>query len=181
METLCHIIFLMDIKLFFERNVPFKYFYQKLTGNCRFPQPSNLVYLSKDPYSVRPASSATQFLLLKKYYQVLEKTGANHWATRRKTKQIRRNSRFVSKKIMNRHTSCFFCNHKLVENQKTNPFNKTIDHFIPLSKGGGGSLDNLRVACSWCNGMKTDIHPYLDENEWIQFLSIVENRKQTTF
>lgn len=169
----------MDIKLFFERSVPFKYFYQKLTGATRFPRPSNLVYLSKEPYVNRPASSHIQFLLLKKYYQILEKTGANHWATRKKSKQIRRNSRFISKKIMHRHTSCYFCKHQLVENQRTSPFNKTIDHFIPLSKGGGGSLENLRVVCSWCNGMKNDIHPILEQSKWSHFLSMVEARKQS--
>jgi 5-methylcytosine-specific restriction endonuclease McrA len=32
--------------------------------------------------------------------------------------------------------------------------NPTIDHLIPLSKGGGNTLDNLVIACYTCNFRK---------------------------
>ena len=35
----------------------------------------------------------------------------------------------------------------------------TIDHIIPLAKGGTNELDNLQCACRTCNVMKQDILP----------------------
>jgi 5-methylcytosine-specific restriction endonuclease McrA len=32
----------------------------------------------------------------------------------------------------------------------------TIDHVVPLSRGGGGGLDNLALACLRCNQAKAD-------------------------
>jgi 5-methylcytosine-specific restriction endonuclease McrA len=32
----------------------------------------------------------------------------------------------------------------------------TIDHVIPLSKGGGNTLDNLVIACALCNIKKAN-------------------------
>jgi len=43
------------------------------------------------------------------------------------------------------------------------PFNNmkdiTIDHWIPLSKGGTDDIDNLRLAHRKCNTLKADILP----------------------
>lgn len=35
----------------------------------------------------------------------------------------------------------------------------TIDHIIPLAKGGNNAIDNLQVACSVCNLIKQDTLP----------------------
>lgn len=35
----------------------------------------------------------------------------------------------------------------------------TIDHVVPLSKGGGNTLDNLVIACFECNKKKGDRLP----------------------
>ena len=32
----------------------------------------------------------------------------------------------------------------------------TIDHIVPLSKGGTNGMDNLQLACKRCNLMKSD-------------------------
>ena len=35
----------------------------------------------------------------------------------------------------------------------------TVDHIIPLAKGGNNDLSNLQCACSVCNRIKQDILP----------------------
>lgn len=35
----------------------------------------------------------------------------------------------------------------------------TIDHIIPLAKGGTNELNNLQCACKVCNNIKTDVLP----------------------
>ncbi len=39
--------------------------------------------------------------------------------------------------------------------EKVNQQNATLDHFIPRSKGGVDSKDNLRTCCLLCNSMKS--------------------------
>lgn len=45
---------------------------------------------------------------------------------------------------------CFYCKEKLTV--KTT----TIDHFVPLAKGGAHSYENFRPACDDCNKKKAD-------------------------
>ncbi len=49
---------------------------------------------------------------------------------------------------------CFYCG---------GPFDSltfaTIDHYVPMAKGGTGALRNLRLACSWCNRRKGALAP----------------------
>lgn len=41
---------------------------------------------------------------------------------------------------------------------------KTVDHVVPVSKGGGNGLDNLVPCCKACNSKKRD----RDLQEWLQ-------------
>lgn len=47
---------------------------------------------------------------------------------------------------------CFWCNKKK---------KLTIDHFIPLSRGGKHSASNIVPACSFCNGSKWNKLPHI--------------------
>jgi hypothetical protein len=47
--------------------------------------------------------------------------------------------------------TCYICGAKPLG------FNLTLDHVIPLSKGGTHSADNLRVACRACNARKYNL------------------------
>ncbi|QKQ75607.1 HNH endonuclease [Nostoc sp. TCL240-02] len=48
---------------------------------------------------------------------------------------------------------CFWCEVALTKETLT------IDHFIPLSKGGNNKLRNLRTACKGCNNKRGDAMP----------------------
>lgn len=52
---------------------------------------------------------------------------------------------------------CIYCRRRPEEGQRI-----SIDHFIPLSRGGGHTLDNLVPACIRCNTSKNDSMPW----EW---------------
>lgn len=42
-------------------------------------------------------------------------------------------------------------------NEEIPPWNSfTVDHFIPIAKGGSNELDNLRPSCRACNELKGD-------------------------
>lgn len=45
---------------------------------------------------------------------------------------------------------CFYCNIDL------NSENRSIDHWVPLSRGGDHDIHNLVAACKSCNGSKHD-------------------------
>ncbi len=52
---------------------------------------------------------------------------------------------------------CFYCNDGLFEH---------LDHYIPLSKGGSHTMDNVRPSCSYCNLSKNAKLP----EEWYKYL-----------
>lgn len=53
--------------------------------------------------------------------------------------------------------SCYVGKHDFAPDDEV-----TIDHWIPLSKGGTWALDNLRLACKRCNASKGDRMPNPD-------------------
>ena len=56
---------------------------------------------------------------------------------------------------MLRNTSnCQHCGVKLVQDYPVGPRNKTIDHDVPLSRGGLHTLSNITIMCLGCNSAK---------------------------
>ncbi len=53
---------------------------------------------------------------------------------------------------MERSTSCYYC--------KRDGLKLTIDHFMPLARGGAHAIRNLVPACRSCNSRKKDRDPY---------------------
>jgi hypothetical protein len=45
---------------------------------------------------------------------------------------------------------CWYCGYALTEGDRA----CTIDHVLPRSEGGSNRLENLRLACSYCNGRR---------------------------
>lgn len=72
-----------------------------------------------------------------------------------------------------RKKRCYYCDSKLTWDDLSLKTNKTVDHFIPLSKGGRNTNDNAVICCSRCNRMKGNFMP----DEFIEKLNrLIKNR-----
>jgi 5-methylcytosine-specific restriction endonuclease McrA len=57
---------------------------------------------------------------------------------------------------------CVYCGSVMTEpdlDGRTGPTTRSIDHYIPRSKGGPSSFRNMVLACHQCNGAKGDQLP----------------------
>jgi len=54
----------------------------------------------------------------------------------------------------------------------------TIDHVVPLSKGGSNKLENLVLCCNRCNHKKNDILPSYQFIAFINKLKSINNEQQ---
>ncbi|MEH1786534.1 MAG: HNH endonuclease [Nostoc sp.] len=52
---------------------------------------------------------------------------------------------------------CFWCGCDLT------PETMTVDHLVPLSKGGSNKLKNLRAACRGCNQARRNLMPTVEQ------------------
>ena len=64
---------------------------------------------------------------------------------------------------------CAYCGKEI-----TNENDLTLDHVIPVSKGGKDSSENLVIACKACNSEKAN----LDVNKYAHFLNIMNSLAQ---
>lgn len=62
----------------------------------------------------------------------------------------------LKKLIKRQRNKCAICNQQMKAAHKLEPTSATLDHRIPRSKGGTGSLPNLRATCRQCNMKKGD-------------------------
>ncbi len=54
-------------------------------------------------------------------------------------------------RFLKNNPHCFYCK------TKVNATNSSIDHVIPLSRGGTGRKENMVLSCTRCNGYKGDL------------------------
>ena len=59
-------------------------------------------------------------------------------------------SNTVKQKVYEKNRHCHYCNYVLTF------ADMTIDHFVPTSKGGSNSIENLFASCWECNSLKGD-------------------------
>lgn len=82
-----------------------------------------------------------------------QKKNSDH---KRRLQKINAESRTVSLKemieLISNRKKCFYCKCDVTEKYH-------IDHYIPLSKGGLHTIDNLVVSCPKCNLVKSDMMP----------------------
>lgn len=62
--------------------------------------------------------------------------------------------KFLSK-IFNKTTICIFCNRKMQYKINNHDDYKTVDHIVPLSKGGNNMKKNIQIICFSCNCKKS--------------------------
>ena len=64
---------------------------------------------------------------------------------------------------------CYYCSHP------TPPAALTMDHIVPLARGGRSTKGNLVPACKACNNAKKNLLPM----EWEHYLARARNRLDT--
>ncbi len=63
--------------------------------------------------------------------------------------------------------TCYYCG------EKVGFKNLTMDHVIPLSRGGRSSKDNLVPCCKECNNKKNNYLPV----EWEEYMDKLDNKR----
>lgn len=75
-----------------------------------------------------------------------------------------RNSQWWKRKLSK--GECYYCK------ESFSPSTLTMDHVVPISRGGKSSKGNLVPACKNCNNKKKNLLPM----EWIEYLDSLNKR-----
>ncbi len=67
--------------------------------------------------------------------------------------------------LLAEHPVCNYCGHEF---EVEGPFKRTLEHIIPVNRGGATTLKNLVYACSRCNSQKGDKLPEEWTNRWYE-------------
>ena len=91
--------------------------------------------------------------------------GENVSREKNKARELR-NSSWWKRKIQS--GKCFYCNREF------HPSELTMDHRIPITRGGKSEKINLVPACKECNNKKK----YLLPTEWDEYMDSIRNTKE---
>lgn len=65
--------------------------------------------------------------------------------------------KWLRSQLIRKHEGrCYLCGLAVVLGDETSPRYATLDHVVPLSRGGRDAPDNLALACQECNVLKKD-------------------------
>ena len=64
---------------------------------------------------------------------------------------------------------CYYCGRKIIKKEDL-----TVDHIVPVSKGGKTAKENLVIACKACNAEKSN----LDMEKYLEFVNIINTTDQ---
>jgi 5-methylcytosine-specific restriction endonuclease McrA len=82
---------------------------------------------------------------------------------KKRASQGRHSAQDVKEQLKRQSNRCYYCNCKMVA-KRGYPNSQTVDHVIPLDRGGRNSPDNLVIACARCNFSKNNRLPH----EWAE-------------
>jgi 5-methylcytosine-specific restriction endonuclease McrA len=115
----------------------------------------------KEKYKKRNQKNKGKHPYIRKYYQFIDKSrsGRNKDVERYDYGNWVVEAGFAWQDILDKFTDsplCYLCgNHIDIHRTATYAF----DHIIPFSKGGSCKLENLGIACWFCNQSKSNLNP----------------------
>lgn len=80
----------------------------------------------------------------------------------RRTRQRKSSYKGIRRRLLKQNPLCYWCKKQLTASSAT------VDHVIPLSKGGTNGFDNFVLACKACNTDRRNALP--KRTEWEKFL-----------
>lgn len=78
----------------------------------------------------------------------------------RRTRERKRSYKGAKRRLLKTSPFCYWCKKKL------DTTSATLDHMIPLSKGGTNGIDNFVLACETCNKDRKNDMP--ERTEWLK-------------
>jgi len=100
-----------------------------------------------------------QKYMLSDSYRIVRKKEKQNRRAKLKEHRI---STIELKKFLNDKDSCYWCDAKI---DKKIPYSYHLDHYVPLSKGGLNTIDNIVLSCPTCNMSKSNIDPLVFANK----------------
>ena len=89
----------------------------------------------------------TRYIPAKYYPDAYRKSKKKELLKKRIRSEARRHKSILMKKY---HYMCNYC-HELLSQEDA-----TVDHIIPIGKGGDSHINNLQILCTYCNDEKGD-------------------------
>ena len=162
-----------SLKIMSSQKVPMSIFFKIVLPRIQNPEVI-VIYTSETQEKSRSPQSSLNGLLLRDYLRQAEQGSKDNPSFGQGAKLRQQGRRKMKEfKDMSESLECEYCKTTLNEIPSTDPLlrykNKSLDHFIPLSKGGLNDISNFKTCCARCNFCKGDIHPLEEVELWEKF------------